>query len=94
MATTISLLVIGTAMTTFKDAVAMTARPAYMADTSLNMRAGINLFIRDLDGDRTADSDRRHSDSERRERSDHQPAEPAGYWPIPSTPPVAHVDPR
>ena len=48
MATTISLLVIGTAMTTFKDAVAMSGSAGYMADTSLNLRAGINLFIRDL----------------------------------------------
>jgi type II secretory pathway pseudopilin PulG len=48
IATAISLVVIGTAMTTFKDAVAMTGSAAYMADTSLNMRAGINLFIRDL----------------------------------------------
>jgi type II secretory pathway pseudopilin PulG len=49
IATTISLVVIGTAMTTFKDAVAMTGTASYMADTSLNLRAGINLLIRDLE---------------------------------------------
>jgi hypothetical protein len=48
IATTISLVVIGTAMMTFKDAVAMSGTASYMADTSLNLRAGINLLIRDL----------------------------------------------
>jgi hypothetical protein len=50
VATTISLVVIGTAMMTFKDAVAMSGTASYMADTSLNLRAGINLLIRDLEG--------------------------------------------
>jgi hypothetical protein len=49
VATAISLVVIGTAMMTFKDAVAMTGTASYMADTSLNLRAGINLIIRDLE---------------------------------------------
>jgi type II secretory pathway pseudopilin PulG len=48
VATTISLVVIGTAMTTFKDAVAMTGSATNMADASLNLRAGINLLVRDL----------------------------------------------
>src|SRR3977135_2891548 len=48
VATTISLVVIGTAMTTFKDAVAMTGSATNQADASLNLRAGINLLIRDL----------------------------------------------
>jgi hypothetical protein len=50
VATAISLVVIGTAMMTFKDAVAMTGTASYMADTSLNLRAGVNLLIRDLEG--------------------------------------------
>jgi len=49
IATAISLVVIGTAMTTFKDAVALSGTASYMSDTSLNLRAGINLIIRDLE---------------------------------------------
>jgi type II secretory pathway pseudopilin PulG len=48
IATAISLVVIGTAMTTFKDAVAMTGSATNQADASLNLRGGLNLLIRDL----------------------------------------------
>jgi hypothetical protein len=47
-ATAISLVVIGTAMTTFKDALGMTNVATNLADASQNLRGGINLLIRDL----------------------------------------------
>ncbi len=47
-ATTISLIVIGAAMTTFKDAMGLTSTASNLADASLNLRGGTNLLIRDL----------------------------------------------
>jgi prepilin-type N-terminal cleavage/methylation domain-containing protein len=47
-ATAISLVVIGTAMTTFKDAVGMTGTTSDLADTSQNLRGGTNFLIHDL----------------------------------------------
>jgi len=47
-ATSLGLVVIGTAMTTFKDAMGMTNIATNLADASQNLRGGINLLIRDL----------------------------------------------
>jgi len=47
-ATALGLLVIGTAMTTFKDALGMTSVATNLADASQNLRGGTNLLIRDL----------------------------------------------
>ena len=47
-ATAIGLVVIGTAMTTFKDAVGMTHTTSDLADTSQNLRGGTNFLIHDL----------------------------------------------
>jgi Prokaryotic N-terminal methylation motif len=47
-ATAIGLVVIGTAMTTFKDAVGMTNTTSDLADTSQNLRGGTNFLIHDL----------------------------------------------
>jgi len=47
-ATAIALMVIGTAMTTFKDAVGMTGTTSDLADTSQNLRGGTNFLIHDL----------------------------------------------
>ncbi len=46
--TAISLVVIGAAMTTFKDAVGMTNTASDIADTTQNLRTGVNLLIHDL----------------------------------------------
>ena len=48
VATAISLAVIGTAMTTFKDAVAMSETATNQADASQNLRSGTNFLVRDL----------------------------------------------
>ncbi len=47
-ATALGLLVIGTAMTTFKDAVGMTNTVSNVADASQNLRGGTNFLIHDL----------------------------------------------
>ena len=47
-ATTISLIVLGTAMATFKDAVAMNDTATNLADASSNLRGGTNFLVRDL----------------------------------------------
>jgi len=47
-ATALGLLVIGTAMTTFKDAIGMTNVAMNLADASQNLRGGTNLLVRDL----------------------------------------------
>ena len=47
-ATALGLLVIGTAMTTFKDAMGMTNVATNLADASQNLRGGMNLLVRDL----------------------------------------------
>jgi prepilin-type N-terminal cleavage/methylation domain-containing protein len=48
VATAIGLVVIGTAMTTFKDALGMTNVATNLADASQNLRGGTNLIVRDL----------------------------------------------
>jgi len=47
-ATALGLVVIGTAMTTFKDALGMTNVASNLADASQNLRGGTNLLVRDL----------------------------------------------
>ena len=47
-ATAIGLVVIATAMNTFKDAVGMTGTTSDLADTSQNLRGGTNFLIHDL----------------------------------------------
>ena len=47
-ATTISLIVIGTAMATFKDAISMNDTATNLADASQNLRGGTNFLIKDL----------------------------------------------
>jgi hypothetical protein len=47
-ATAIGLVVIGTAMTTFKDALGMTSVATNLADASQNLRGGTNLLVHDL----------------------------------------------
>jgi len=47
-ATAIGLVVIGAAMTTFKDTLGMTSTASNLADTTQNLRGGINLLIHDL----------------------------------------------
>ena len=47
-ATAIGLVVIGTAMTTFKDALDMTSVATNLADASQNLRGGTNLLVHDL----------------------------------------------
>lgn len=47
-ATAIGLLVIGTAMTAFKDGVGLTDTAADLADTTQNLRTGTNLLIHDF----------------------------------------------
>jgi Tfp pilus assembly protein PilW len=47
-ATAIGLVVIGTAMTTFKDTLGMTNTTSDLADTSQNLRGGTNFLIHDL----------------------------------------------
>ena len=59
VATAISLVVIGTAMTTFKDAVAMNDVATNTADASQNLRGGANFLVRDLVATGRLDSDRR-----------------------------------
>lgn len=46
--TAIGLVVIGTAMTTFKDALGMTNTATDMADATQNLRGGTNFLIHDL----------------------------------------------
>jgi prepilin-type N-terminal cleavage/methylation domain-containing protein len=48
VATAISLVVIGTAMTTFKDAIAMNDTATNTADAGQNLRGGVNFLVRDL----------------------------------------------
>src|SRR2546430_2449905 len=47
-ATALGLVVIGTAMTTFKDAIGMTNVATNLADASQNLRGGTNFLVRDL----------------------------------------------
>jgi type II secretory pathway pseudopilin PulG len=47
-ATTISLIVLATAMGTFKDAVSMNDVATNLADASQNLRGGMNYLVRDL----------------------------------------------
>src|SRR2546421_1846392 len=47
-ATAIGLIVVGTAMTTFKDAMGMTNVATNLGDASQNLRGGTNLLVRDL----------------------------------------------
>ena len=47
-ATTVSLIVLGTAMAAFKDAVAMNDTATNLADASQNLRGGTNFLVRDL----------------------------------------------
>jgi hypothetical protein len=47
-ATVIALLVIGTAMTAFKDAVGLSGTASNIADTTQNLRGGANFLIHDL----------------------------------------------
>ena len=47
-ATTISLVVLATAMGTFKDAVSMNDVATNLADASQNLRGGTNFLVRDL----------------------------------------------
>jgi hypothetical protein len=47
-ATTISLIVIGTAMVAFKDGVAMNDTAKNLADASSNLRGGVNFLVKDL----------------------------------------------
>jgi hypothetical protein len=47
-ATTISLIVLGTAMAAFKDAVSMNDTATNLADASQNLRGGTNFLVRDL----------------------------------------------
>jgi prepilin-type N-terminal cleavage/methylation domain-containing protein len=46
--TAISLVVIGTAMTAFKDGVGMTKSASDIAETTQNLRSGTNMLIHDL----------------------------------------------
>src|SRR5476649_736462 len=48
ISTTIMLLVLSTAMTTFKNAVGMNQAATQTADANQNLRAGLNLIVRDL----------------------------------------------
>jgi prepilin-type N-terminal cleavage/methylation domain-containing protein len=48
ISTTIMLLVLSTAMTTFKNAVGMNQAATQTADANQNLRAGMNLLVRDL----------------------------------------------
>ena len=48
ISTTIMLLVLSTAMTTFKQAVGMNQAATQTADANQNLRAGMNLVVRDL----------------------------------------------
>jgi len=48
MSTSITLVVIGTAMTAFKDGVAMNQIATQMADTTQNLRSGTNMLVSDL----------------------------------------------
>jgi Tfp pilus assembly protein FimT len=47
-ATTISLIVLGTAMAAFKDAVSMNDTATNLSDASQNLRSGMNFLVRDL----------------------------------------------
>jgi hypothetical protein len=47
-ATTISLIVVGTAVATFKDAIGMNEMASNLADASQNLRGGTNFLVRDL----------------------------------------------
>ena len=77
-ATTISLIVIGTAMATFKDAVG-DERHRHQPGRRQPEPARRHELPRPRPGvGRTRDSDRRHSDSERRRRRADSPAEPPG----------------
>jgi type II secretory pathway pseudopilin PulG len=48
VSTSISLIVIGVAMTAFKDGVGMNELATQVADASQNLRSGANLLVRDL----------------------------------------------
>jgi prepilin-type N-terminal cleavage/methylation domain-containing protein len=48
VASTVTLLVIGAALTTFKNALQINDSAAQLADTNQNLRAGTNQLIRDL----------------------------------------------
>src|SRR6267142_1219582 len=48
VSTTVVLLVVGGALTTFKNALAVNDTAAQLADANQNLRAGTNQLIRDL----------------------------------------------
>lgn len=48
MATAITLVVLATAMATFKDALALNERATAVSDSNQNLRAGTNMLARDL----------------------------------------------
>ena len=48
MATTITLIVLATAMTTFKNALSLNETATLVADSNQNLRAGTNMLVRDL----------------------------------------------
>lgn len=48
VSTTISLVVMGVAATTFRDAMTLNETVVHIADSSQNLRAGTNLLVRDL----------------------------------------------
>lgn len=48
MSTAVALVVISAAMTAFKDGVEMNEIATQLADTSQNLRSGVNLLVRDL----------------------------------------------
>src|SRR5512138_489654 len=48
IATTIALLIAGTALTTFRSAVDVNDAAAQLADSNQNLRAGTNTLVRDL----------------------------------------------
>ncbi len=48
VSTTVMLLVLGTALTTFKNGLVINDSASQMADANQNLRAGTNLFLKDL----------------------------------------------
>ena len=48
MSTSIALMVIGTALTAFKDGIAMNLMATQLADTTQNLRSGTNMLVSDL----------------------------------------------
>ena len=61
-------MVLGGALTTFKNALAINDSAAQLADANQNLRAGTNQLIRDLLMAGRIDRDRRHFDADRSRR--------------------------